>query len=22
MPSDRFAPYPLPSHISHNEYRK
>ncbi|CAF3214749.1 unnamed protein product [Rotaria socialis] len=22
MPSDRFAPYPLPSHISHNDYRK
>jgi hypothetical protein len=22
MPADRFAPYPLPSHISHSEYRK
>lgn len=22
MPADRFAPYPLPAHISHSEYRK
>ncbi|CAF1310235.1 unnamed protein product [Rotaria sordida] len=22
MPTDRFAPYPLPPHINHNEYRK
>ncbi|CAF0792755.1 unnamed protein product [Rotaria sp. Silwood1] len=22
MPTDRFAPYPLPPHISHSEYRK
>ncbi len=22
MPADRFAPYPLPPHITHNEYRK
>jgi hypothetical protein len=22
MPADRFAPYPLPPHISHSEYRK
>ena len=22
MPADRFAPYPLPPHISQSEYRK
>ncbi|CAF1087645.1 unnamed protein product [Adineta ricciae] len=22
MPTDRFAPYPLPSHLSHSDYRK